>query len=945
MTSLFGVSQMGPRAEAGPLERIAALAARLLDAEWAALVLAGPEGPQVRACSGSLAEPEVLAVYDKLKNGSSRSVPWIEDVKADPRFEGLDSGLGFATGTLVENWDGKTCGMLVVADSKPHASSPTGLRHLVDLASLAGNELELDRRRARSSEAPDRRKTQEQLLDKTLELTKFGEDLRQIHRLSTTQYSTVDALFADHLEAGRAIFGLPEGVVTQLRGRFVVIRALRADNPTARPGATFELDRVCCGLVASQRRTIASSDVVLDDRFRERSHPVGGVQSFIGTPILVNDEIFGVLSFSAPFRRWNQFGSHEIEIIELMAKSIGRSIHEGRMEAERDRAETLEQDRSHALELMAKHEPLDRVLDQIIRMVERQSPALIGAIHLAVDGQLHCAAAPGMPGGYRERMQNISIPKEPGCCFSPACTRRTEIFDSAPRCHRGDLAPFAQTYCWQACGASPILGGSGELLGLLSVYWRIAVQPRLVDRELLEAAGHLAAVAIEHRRLMDRLAYQAQHDTLTGLANRRAFTERLQQEIDVAAAEQRLVGVVFVDLDRFKQINDHWGHPAGDAVLQETAARLRSCLREGETAARLGGDEFAAVLKNVGSEEEARARSLEILDAVRQPIALPDHTLIVTASVGLSTYPVNGGSAEALISGADQAMYRVKNTGKNGVELSVPELQDARSTRLHLEHSLRQALANDEFRLYFQPVVGIRRGEGIALAGLEVLLGWNHPTLGRIGPAQFIPIAEECGLIAPIGAWVLREACRKAAEWRSWKLPAVRIAVNVSPVQFARTDFVSTVENALRDAGLSGSAIEIELTESTIIENIDEALEKMERLRQLGVSLALDDFGSGYSSLSYLRWMPVQHLKIDRTFLAEMEQSANTRTLVHAIVGLAHNMGLEVVAEGVETETQLEYLLQIGCDKAQGHLFGSALAVEEVEQWLMRESVGVSKTK
>ncbi|MDX1981733.1 MAG: EAL domain-containing protein [Bryobacteraceae bacterium] len=791
----------------------------------------------------------------------------------------------FCITVRIDGWDGKPIGALVVGDTEPRDPTEAALRHLRDLASLAANELEMERRRMRAADQPDRRRTQEQLLEKTLELTKFSEDLRQIHRLSITNYDTLDSLLADYLETGRAIFGLSCAVVTKVRGRYATVVAVRSDGVPLR-GATAELDSLYSGAVVDAQQTVAVEPVAGHPLLAGRpNHGSAPQHCYIGAPVLVDGEVWGVLSFSAPYRRWREFTSHEVEVIELMAKSVARFLLERRMQASRERAEALESDRSRILEQVAKNSPLPGVLDNIAGMVERQAPALEVRIFLA--GQ---------------------TPAGDGDC--------------------------------QAAKV-PVRAGNGEVLGLVRANWRIAAQPRHLDEDLLEMAAQLAAIAIEQQRLTERLQYQARHDVLTSLPNRTLFTESLAGAMEEARTSGRSVAVVFVDLDRFKQINDHWGHAVGDTVLRETASRLRGCLRAGESAGRLGGDEFVAMLKDFTTREDAVERARLMLEALRAPIEVDGHNLMVTASIGLSLYPQSGRgeSAEALLAGADQAMYQVKHSGKNSVLLSQPEAFDARATSLQLEHSLRRALDNGEFRLYFQPVLDIRAGSALALDELEVLLGWDHPKLGRIGPGQFIPIAEECGMIASIGAWVLRQACLQSAEWRRMGLPPVRIAVNVSPLQFSEPGFVQVVRAALAESGLPAGGLELELTESAILADISASLPKLERLRELGVRITLDDFGTGYSSLTYLRWMPVQSLKIDRSFVADMTQSVNTSTLIQAMIALAHSMNLTVVAEGIEQERQFEMLARFDCDYAQGHLFGEPLPVEEMEQWLMREAL------
>jgi diguanylate cyclase (GGDEF)-like protein len=912
---------------------VAILAARITSAPVAVVFLvdAGPDQVLLRASSGPVA-----AVEEQLRTVAAhwRTEPGVAH-SFDPQAADPSATLRFCAGAAIAGWDGDLLGVLLVAAPVPGSRADGSLSALVEMAAIAGHELELDRRRVAPHAAQERRKTQEQLLGKTLELAKFGEDLRQLHRLSTTNYASLDELFADYLSTGRSILGMSSGVVAKVRGRYAAVAASQSDVPPLRPGLTFELSQVYCGVVCAQACTVSSPWVGDDPALAQRAH-YGPVRQacYIGTPIVVEDQVYGVLSFSSPHARWRDFSSHEVEIIELMAKGIARAVLETQMQVERRRAEELEQDRGQVLEMVAKGQPLTAVLAQIVRLVERQSPALTGAFHLVCGDRLFCVAAPGFPSSYQRRHQGEAIVHHDGCCLLAAITRRTEILEAqSPRC--------SHEHCWQACGATPIVSGSGELLGLLTVYWKMAVQPRHVDVELLEMAGALAAIAIEHRRITDRLDYQAHHDVLTGLPNRTLLTAALRLWLQQTDAG---FGVVFVDLDRFKQINDLWGHAAGDAVLVAMSQRLTAFLRPGEIAARIGGDEFVLLLAGDTPEvQERRARAL--LNALREPIRWQEEDLLVTASIGLCRYPDAGDSVETLLGNADAAMYRVKSTGKNDMRCFAPDPAGDLPNRLEVEHALRRALERGEFALSFQPIWDIRSDQGMLLDGFEVLLTWQNPTLGRVSPAYFIPIAEECGQIGEIGEWVLRESCAAAVRWQRDGHDPIRVSVNVSALQFLRPDFVDTVTSALEDSGLPGSYLELEITESAIMENAQVALEKLERIRSFGVTIALDDFGTGYSSLSYLRWIPVDTLKIDRSFISGIDSSAGALTLVQTIVDLAHNMSLGVVAEGIEQETQLELLRGIHCDKAQGHLFGTALAFEQLEQWLestVGDVVGVS---
>ncbi len=388
--------------------------------------------------------------------------------------------------------------------------------------------------------------------------------------------------------------------------------------------------------------------------------------------------------------------------------------------------------------------------------------------------------------------------------------------------------------------------------------------------------------------------------------------------------------MLFIDLDRFKQINDTLGHAAGDALLQQVARRLEGCIRRTDTLARMGGDEFTVLLTELHDQQYVLTVAQKLLDALQAPFQIDTFELFVTASIGVGVYPRDGKDAATLQRNADSAMYCAKINGKNNFQVFAPEINATALESLELENALRRALENGEFQLRYQPQISIDGG----LTGLEALLVWNHPKLGIISPRQFIPVAEECGLIVPIGSWVLKQACTQAAAWRRAGFPPVKVAVNVSVIQFMRAGFAEAVAAILKETGFEAASLELELTEGVVMDNVEESNRQMRLLRALGVSLALDDFGTGYSSLSYLRNLPIDTLKIDQSFLEGLESAPNAMPLLKAIVVLAHSLNLCVVAEGVETVTQLEALRLVGCDRVQGYLTCEPLPADGVTRVL-----------
>ncbi len=453
---------------------------------------------------------------------------------------------------------------------------------------------------------------------------------------------------------------------------------------------------------------------------------------------------------------------------------------------------------------------------------------------------------------------------------------------------------------------------------------------------VLDSSGHLThhvAVFsdISRRKFaeaeVERLAY---FDTLTGAPNRNLLRDRIEQAIRAAQRSDGQFVVMFLDLDRFKEINDTLGHDVGDLLLIELARRLRGAVREEDTVSRLGGDEFVVVLPGAGQDIAQRC-SERILTAVLAPYVLNGHTLRVTASIGMAVYPDDGADAQALLKNADTSMYQAKSDGRNGARFFSADMAARVAKRAALTTALRNAIPAGEFRLAFQPQVDLADGR---VRGVEALLRWNHAALGNPGPAEFIPVAEESGLILPISQWVLGAALRQAKEWRARGLPPFRLAVNLAASHFGQADLASQILSGLAEANWPGELLELEITERVAIKNLAQSIEIMNRLKAEGVHFALDDFGTGYSSLASLRELPIDTLKIDKSFLPALGSDGRNEAVVGSVIALAHTLRHRVVAEGVETTDQAEFLRGVGCQVAQGYLFARPMWGEDVEGWL-----------
>ncbi len=424
----------------------------------------------------------------------------------------------------------------------------------------------------------------------------------------------------------------------------------------------------------------------------------------------------------------------------------------------------------------------------------------------------------------------------------------------------------------------------------------------------------------------ERIQHLAHYDALTDLPNRLLFNDRFEHAINRARRHNMMVGLLFLDLDRFKIINDTQGHPAGDVLLQKMAERLTTIVREEDTVARLGGDEFTVILEEVSETDDVAQVATKILDSLSEPIRLELHDAIVTGSIGISIFPNDGDDIHTLLKNADTAMYQAKDLGRNRYQFYTKEMSEKANTRLALESALRVAIREQEFILFYQPQICLSTG---TIVGAEALVRWRHPSMGLVAPSDFIPVAEDVGLVAPIGNWVLHEACQQLRQWQEENLPLPRIAVNLSGYELEHSDIVGNVQKVLSAAQIPAENLELEITESFIMSEPEKSIGVLDELQSLGVHLAIDDFGTGYSSLSYLKRFPIQKIKIDRSFVRDISEDKNDEAIVQAVIALGRSLDLKVVAEGVETEQQRQFLSNLECDEAQGYLFGKPVPAEQ----------------
>jgi diguanylate cyclase (GGDEF)-like protein len=512
----------------------------------------------------------------------------------------------------------------------------------------------------------------------------------------------------------------------------------------------------------------------------------------------------------------------------------------------------------------------------------------------------------------------------PGGVHSPAGIWQLPVYQSlepaTPEFGRG----FRMK--WQV----PVMSRKHGQLAVITLLLPRAELPTPHESDMLASNVRLATLTIEHHLMTDGLQWNAQHDKLTGLANRELFDERLRTTIAASGRGEIPLAIFFIDLDRFKLINDTLGHEVGDMLIKAVAQRLSARMDQRGFVARMGADEFMVMISPVWSREEAIALARELLTCFETYFEADGQELFVGASIGCSMFPWDGEDAQTLQRNADTAMYRAKGSGRNRFLLFAPVMIAGLSRRLSIQNELHRALERGELQLHYQPQYDLKDDRMI---GVEALIRWTAAHLGPVSPAEFIPVAEESGLIVEIGTWVLREACRQCRRWSDAGHP-LKIAVNVSAWQFARPDFVDIVEEAVRQSGIPPHLLELELTETVLMKEPGEATGELDRLRMMGVQVSIDDFGTGYSSLAYLQRLPIQSLKIDLSFVRDIRENEEVPPLIRAITALAHGLNIDVLAEGVEQQYQARILRRAGCDRVQGYLYGRPIPADELTRQL-----------
>jgi diguanylate cyclase (GGDEF)-like protein/PAS domain S-box-containing protein len=587
-----------------------------------------------------------------------------------------------------------------------------------------------------------------------------------------------------------------------------------------------------------------------------------------------------------------------------------------------------------ALEAMARDQPLTEVLDLVCREVERIAPDIaVSVLEVDEHGRLHPLAAPSLPASYSAALDGVPIGPEVGSCGSAAYHNRPVLvrdIDTDPLWadFKQLILPLGYTACW----STPICALQGRVAGTFAFYYRHfdRMGPDPFHQRLVEACTDLCALALEREQARRRIRQLAFYDGLTTLPNRSLLLAQAEQALSAASQEGYELAVIFIDLDRFKQVNDSLGHPAGDRLLCSVAQRIQAELRAGDIAGRLSGDEFVIVLPRCGGTQAAEVIE-RLQSALGQPCMIDNVALASTASCGIAVFPADGRDMETLLHRADMAMYQAKSGGRGLYSFFSPEMNRLAQERLVLETALRDALRSGGLHLHYQPQVDLKDGR---LYGVEAFARWKHAEFGDISPARFIPLAEECGLIGELGTWALREACRQLGEWRSRGLDVPAMSVNLSPTSFHNLDLPRMIADTLDRNALKPQDLTLEITESLLLDTNPGTMRTLQAVHAQGVRLSMDDFDTGYSSLSYLRRLPVSELKLDRSFVADLENDEAAQALSNAILGIGRSLHLTVVAEGVETGAQNTILREQGYPVAQGYLFSRPLPADAFERWM-----------
>ncbi|WDD97456.1 EAL domain-containing protein [Thalassomonas actiniarum] len=597
--------------------------------------------------------------------------------------------------------------------------------------------------------------------------------------------------------------------------------------------------------------------------------------------------------------------------------------------------EQLNRLRNQVLELIARSEPLTEILTAIVTGVELEYPDMMCSILLMDDTgtKLTLKAAPSMPDFYNQAVDGLIIGENVGSCGTSAYTgKRVVVEDIASHPLWTSYTELAARAQLGSCWSEPIIDPEGKVLGTFAIYHKEKSAPSARDFHLIEQSAALASISIERAQANKLIWQQANFDGLTGLTNRNLMRELLKTALKNSRRNQQKLALICLDLDHFKAVNDSLGHNIGDELLIECAKRLLNCTRESDTVARLGGDEFLILIPELKNEALIEDIAGKILSSLSQPFQLQQELVYVSASLGIAIFPDDAADLDDLLKNADQAMYGAKSSGRGCFHYFTSGMRASIQNRLTLINDLRKAIDNRELHLLYQPIFEIASQK---IYKAEALLRWHHPSRGMISPADFIPLAEESGLIIDIGNWVFEQACLQVAKWRKQYAENFQISINTSPLQYRNnTDSPSDWLAWLANYQLDADALTLEITENLLMNDYDQVNQRLAQLRDSGMEISIDDFGTGYSSLSYLKKFHIDYLKIDKSFIQKMSQGSDDLIICEAMVVMAKKLGIKVIAEGIESTEQMQLLKDMGCQYGQGYWLAKPLTVEQFETLL-----------
>ncbi|WOH67267.1 GAF domain-containing protein [Bradyrhizobium sp. BWA-3-5] len=740
-----------------------------------------------------------------------------------------------------------------------------------------------------------------------------------------------------------------------------LLRIVAASGPAAETTRNVRLSvdenrpegRGLSGTAFRTRRPCITNDYVADQRVAAFQVVVGsyGAQSGAAFPLLVRDEPVGVMIYMSLDK--DTFTPEFVELLQRLADNVSfalenfdRADDKARTEVQKERVTRMLAALSATNEAIIRATSRPELFELVCEAAAKGGKFTLTSIALTKpDSDLLEVVGAAGPTASSAWLATISTserrPEGRGLCGQAIRSRQPSIMNDY------QVDPRAAAFHDRArldgtnSGASFPLMTHGQVVGVMSF---MAVEKDTFTAEFAELLQRLVdnvSFALENfdradekTKADERIEYLASHDSLTGLPNREMFNGMLRRAIDAAGRYQRQFALLFIDLDRFKVINDSLGHDAGDMLLVEIAGRLRRALRSSDVVARLGGDEFVVILEETAERHEVERIAGELLSVLSQPLLLSGHECHTTASIGIAMYPSDGTDMQTLTKNADMAMYLAKEDGKNGFRFFSKEIKTQSIERLTLESALRRALERNQFSLHYQPKIDM---ESRQITGVEALLRWDHPELGSVSPGQFIPLAEETGLIVPIGRWVLKEACAQNMAWQRRGLRPVTVAVNLSPRQFADLHLLHDVDEALLASGMSPVLLQLEVTESMVMRNVSRAIKILDAIQSRGIRLAIDDFGTGYSSMSLMKQFPIDTIKIDRSFVRDLPVDSEDQAIAQAIISMGKALGMTVIAEGVETVEQETFLRNHACDEMQGFLFSKPLPARQMADLLRSE--------